>query len=96
MKEEHKKFSFISELDSILHDNYINNKISKYTFNSICTIILNNVRYDVSKDEYVSIILHLDELIIEIYKENDLKSSYSLPYCFVNDIHIFLEEQHDS
>jgi hypothetical protein len=96
MKEENKKFSFISKLDNVLQDNYINNDIVKYTFYSVCAVILNNVRYNVNQDEYVIFILHLDELIVEIYRENDLKSSYSLPYCFIDDIHIFLEEKHDS
>lgn len=96
MSEDSKKLSFLSKLDNILQDNYINNEVARYDFGAVDTVILNNVVHNISNDEHVSFVLHLDELIVEIYREGSLKNSYSLPYCFIDDIHIILEENtHD-
>lgn len=91
-EDDTKKFSFLSKLDNILQDNYINDEVVRYDFGSVGTVILNNVVHNISSDEHASFILSLDELVVEIYKEGNLKNSYSLPYCFVDDIHIILEE----
>lgn len=89
--ENDKKISFLLSLERIMQDNYINNEVIKYVFYSVYNVILNNVQYNIKDDEYVVFILHLDELIVEICKQNDTKSTYSLPYCFIDDINIILK-----
>lgn len=91
MKELNKKLSFLSKLDNILEDNY-NNDVTKYIFDSVRQVVLNHVSHEISNDEYVVFILHLDELIFEVHQDDKLKNSYSLPYCFVDDVYILLEE----
>lgn len=87
MKEISKKLSFLDQLDNILYNNYVNNEVYEYTFNNMKTVILNNIQYDTS-DYKVHIVLYLDELILELYKNGKVCKSYSLPYIFVEDIHL--------
>lgn len=90
MYEEGKKISLLSVLDSILDNDYINTEVKKYCFSHAKMIVINNADYDVS-NHHVEIILHLDELIMNIYDNKDVViSNYSLPYSFIDNFHIII------
>ena len=92
MQEDNKKLSLLTCLDNILQNNFVNNEIVDYEFYSMRTLIVNHVVHDVS-DNIVKFILYLDELLIEIYKEdNGDCNSYSLPYSFIDEIYIILRD----
>ena len=90
MKENKKKLSLLANLDNILSNNFINTKPYDYKFYSMKMLVINDVSYDVS-EKVVQIILYLDELIIEIHGDSE-HQSYTLPYNFVNNLHILLED----
>ena len=91
MKEERKKISLLTNLYDILFNNCVNTNIFDYKFYSISTLIVNGVNFHTS-GKVVRIILHLDELIIEIYYTDNKYQSYSLPYNLVDEVCILLEE----
>lgn len=91
MQEDDKKFSFLNHLDTILQNNFVNDEVVEYEFYSMNTLIVNHVTHDV-KDNIVKIILYLDELLIEINEKDGKCHSYSLPYNFIDEIHIILKE----
>lgn len=88
MSESNKKFALLSQLDNIIDNNGVNDNIYEYDFYDIDTIILNNVEQQIKDDCNVHITLHFDELIVEIYKDDKLCNSYSLPYMFFNSLHL--------
>lgn len=92
MSEIDKKLSLLSRLDSIIDDNYVNNDVYQYEFSTIQTVILNSVCID-TKEYNVRIILYLDELIIELLKDDKVQMSYALPYPFVDNLHLLEEEK---
>lgn len=91
MKEERKKISLLTNLYDILFNNFVNNNIFDYKFYSMSNLILNGINFNVS-GKIVRIILHLDELIIEIYYSDSKYQSYTLPYNLIDDMYILLEE----
>ena len=92
MTEDSKKFSLLTNLNNILSNNYVNNRVFKYTFSSMHTLIINDVEYNVA-DCIVVIILYLDEFIVEIYTDKEtLNQSLSLPYNTIHEIYILLED----
>lgn len=91
MKEDRKKFSLLTNLNNILSNNYVNNRVFKYEFSSMHTLIINKINYDVS-DYIVTIILYLDEFIVELYDKENLKKSLALPYNTITEIYILLED----
>lgn len=94
MNEERKKISLLTNLYDILFNNFVNNNIFDYKFYSMSNLILNGINFNVS-GKIICIILHLDELIIEIYYSDSKYQSCTLPYNLINDIYILLEERHD-
>ena len=91
MTEDSKKFSLLTNLNNILSNNYVNNKVFKYEFSSMHTLIVNDINYDVA-DNLVVIILYLDEFIVEIYNKESLKQSFALPYNTIQEVYILLED----
>lgn len=91
MTEDSKKFSLLSNLNNILSNNYVNNRIFKYEFVSMHTFIINDISYDV-KNCTVVITLYLDEFIVEYYDKKILKGSLALPYNAIQEIYILLED----
>lgn len=91
MKEEGKKISLLTNLYDILFNNYVNTNIFDYKFYSMLALIVNGVNFNIS-GKNVRIILHFDELIIEIYSTNGEYQKCNLPYNLIDDIHILLEE----
>ena len=91
MREDRKKFSLLTNLNNILVNNCVNNKVFKYDFSSMHTLIINNINYDVS-DYIVTIILYLDEFIVELYNKEKLQKSLALPYNTIKEVYILLED----
>ena len=91
MKEERKKISLLTNLYDILFNNFVNNNIFDYKFYSMSNLILNRIDFNVF-GKIVCIILHLDELIVEIYYSDSKYQTCTLPYNLINDIYILLEE----
>ena len=92
MKESKKKFSLLANLDNIVSNNFVNTKVFIYDFYSINTLIINAIEYNVS-GKFVKIILYLDELIIEIYNDDDICQTFTLPYTLVDELYILLEDK---
>ncbi len=93
MTEKRKKISLLNNLDDILNNNFVNNQVFTYVFYTMKLLVINNITYDVS-DKIVTIILYLDEIIIKI-DDNDKPFSFTFPYIFIADIHIFLGDNND-
>lgn len=91
MGDNSKKISLLGRLDEILSNNYVNTDVYEYEFSSIKELILNYVTIDV-RDSIVKVTLHLDDFIIEVYKFEQKWESYSVPYEFIDNFHILLEE----
>ena len=91
MGDNNKKISLLSHLDDILSNKCVNTEIYDYKFYKVKELIINYVDIDVY-GAVVRIILHLDDFIVEIYRDDDKRESYSVPYIFINNFHIFLEE----
>lgn len=92
MREDSKKFSLLSNLNNILSNNYVNNKVFKYKFYNMNVLIINDVEYDV-KNNVVVIILYLDDFILELYdNKNNLQRSLMLPYNTIKEVYILLED----
>ena len=93
MSEDTKKLSFLSKLDNILQDNYINNEVVRYDFGLVDTVILNNVVHNISSDEHVSFVLHLDELIVDSTFGNEVFISGILPKQIESNTNTFLKNE---
>ena len=92
MKEDSKKFSLLSNLNNILSNHYINNKVFKYEFYYMHALIINNIEYKINNDMVV-ITLYLDEFIVEIYDNKEkLQQSLTLPYNAIEEVYILLED----
>lgn len=91
MGDNSKKISLLSHLDDILSNNYVNTDVYDYEFHRVNELIINYVNIN-AYGAVVRVILHLDDFIVEIYR-NDIKvESYSVPYIFIENFHILLEE----
>lgn len=92
MKEDSKKFSLLSNLNNILSNHYINNKVFKYKFYYMHALIINDIEYKINNDMVV-ITLYLDEFIVEIYDNKEkLQKSLTLPYNAIEEVYILLED----
>lgn len=91
MNENNKKISLLNRLDKILSNDCVNADIYDYEFYTANELVINNVNIDIY-GATVRIVLYLDELIIEVYQEDEKWQSYSIPYNFIDNFHIFLEE----
>lgn len=91
MGDNSKKISLLNHLDDILSNNCVNTDVYDYEFHRVNELIINYVNIN-AYGAVVRVILHLDDFIVEIYR-NDIKvESYSVPYIFIENFHILLEE----
>ena len=93
MKEENKKLALLSDLNTISDNNCCNNTVHDYTFDSIKTIIINKVYHYINEEEVVKITLFIDEILVEVYNDNSVVKSFSLPYEFIAEFIIILGDE---
>ena len=93
MQEENKKLALLSDLNTITDNNCCNNTVHDYTFNSVNTIIINKVCHYINEKEVVKIILFIDEILVEVYNNDNVVKSFSLPYEFITEFIIILGDE---
>ena len=93
MQEDNKKLTLLSDLNSIIDNDCVNDLVRYYTFTSIKTIILNKVYHYINEDEMVKIILFFDEILVEVYKDNSVIRSFSLPYEYISEFIVILGDE---
>lgn len=91
MGDNNKKISLLNHLDDILSNNCVNTNIYDYKFYTVNELIINYVNIS-TYGAIVRVILHLDDFMVEIYRDNIKVESYSVPYIFIENFHILLEE----
>lgn len=94
MKEDRKKISLLTNLSNIIDNHYVSPKVFNYKFYSMRTLILNHVGFD-THNKFVDITLYLDELVVVIYDDDKYCNTYTLPYNFVDEIYILLEDENE-
>ena len=93
MNEINKKVSLLIKLDDIIYHKG-NSEITEYIFHSAYLVILNCVNFN-TKDNMVKVILHLDEFILELHLDDNKFKSFSIPYSYLDNFYIFLEDDED-